>query len=156
MIDWTEIVADSVQNPPKNDAKAPCPDSAGRNKPQNPEKVGTAETLSIAGFQGFVPTVPTCFERPRVEEQEKCNALSFKKPDGGGVEGPSAPHKKARESSCLTCAHLCRPGLSNGHCAGRDDLPFAYTAGHPLRQLPPDGGAICPTWALHPSMIWQG
>jgi hypothetical protein len=48
--------------------------------------------------------------------------------------------------SCRTCRHLRRPGLSDGHCGGRDDLPPAYTAGHPLRRLPDDGGASCTTW----------
>lgn len=50
--------------------------------------------------------------------------------------------------SCRTCQHLLRPGLSDGHCGGRDDLPPAYTAGHPLRLLPDDGGANCTTWEL--------
>ncbi|MBS0354451.1 MAG: hypothetical protein JSR83_11190 [Proteobacteria bacterium] len=49
-------------------------------------------------------------------------------------------------SSCRTCHHLRRPGLSAGYCGGRDDLPPAYTAGHPLRRLPDDGGASCTTW----------
>jgi hypothetical protein len=34
---------------------------------------------------------------------------------------------------------------------GRDDLPPAYTPGHP-RQLPDDGGASCTAWLLHPYM----
>ncbi len=50
--------------------------------------------------------------------------------------------------SCRTCRHLRRPGLSDGHCGGRDDLPPAYTAGHPLRRLPDDGGTSCTTWEL--------
>ncbi len=50
--------------------------------------------------------------------------------------------------SCRLCRHLHRPGLSDGHCGGRDDLPHAYTAGHPLRRLPGDGGTSCTTWEL--------
>ena len=68
------------------------------------------------------------------------------------------PRQSARQSaqesaqtsatSCRTCRHLKRPGLSDGHCGGRDDLPPAYTTGHPLRRLPDDGGANCTAWEL--------
>ncbi len=154
MIDWSALVADSALNLPNDEAKAPCSGLAGRNKPQNSEKAGTAETLAPAGFQAFVPAVPAVpatFERSRVSEDEKHNPLSFIEPAGGGVERQSAPHKTTCQPSCKTCAHLYRPGLSDGHCGGRDDLPFAYTSGHPLRQLPPDGGASCSAWRIHPS-----
>ncbi len=57
---------------------------------------------------------------------------------------PVRQHVEPR--SCRTCRYLKRPGLSGGLCAGRDDLPHAYTAGHPLRRLPDDGGASCGTW----------
>ncbi len=64
-------------------------------------------------------------------------------PDAGRWRaGPAALPAR----SCRTCRHLKRPGLSDGHCGGRDDLPPAYTAGHPLRRLPDDGGANCTTW----------
>ena len=53
---------------------------------------------------------------------------------------------KPAPRSCCTCQHLHRPGLSEGHCGGRDDLPPAYTAGHTLRRLPDDGGASCAAW----------
>lgn len=153
MIDWSALVADSALNLPCNEAKAPCSDLATRNKPHKPESVGTPETLAVTGFHGFcsdVPSVPHVFERTRVEEHEKHNPSSFIEPVGGGVERQSAPHKRTCESSCRTCAHLGRPGLSDGHCGGRDDLPPAYGPGHPLRQLPPDGGASCSTWKIHP------
>jgi len=97
-----------------------------------------------------VPTVPPLLEEHGTEALEKPIPYEFKKPDGGEVEGQSAPHKSPVETSCGTCAHLCRPGLSDGHCGGRDDLPPAYTPGHPLRQLPDDGGANCSAWRLHP------
>lgn len=54
--------------------------------------------------------------------------------------------QQAPARSCRTCRHLHRPGLSDGHCGGRDDLPPAYTATHPLRRLPDDGGASCTAW----------
>lgn len=47
--------------------------------------------------------------------------------------------------------HFARPGLSDGLCGGRPDLPFAYGPGHPLRKLAADLGADCHAWALHPS-----
>lgn len=153
MIDWAALVANSALRMPENEGKEPCSDSTGRNKPGKTEKVGTAESLAPVGFPGFVPTVPTVptsFEGSRVEEHKNNNLWSFIEPVGGGVEGQSAPHKKACESSCRTCAHLGRPGLSDGHCGGRDDLPPAYGPGHPLRQLPADGGASCSTWKIHP------
>lgn len=61
---------------------------------------------------------------------------------------PTPPPRNAPVASCRTCRHLGRPGLSAGYCGGRDDLPPAYTAGHPLRRLPDDGGASCTTWEL--------
>lgn len=48
--------------------------------------------------------------------------------------------------SCRTCIHARRPGGLTTLCGGRDDLPHAYTAGHPLRRLPHDGGASCCAW----------
>jgi hypothetical protein len=50
---------------------------------------------------------------------------------------------------CQTCQHMSKPGLSAGHCGGRDDLPPAYGQGHPLRKLPPDAGADCKEWMAH-------
>ncbi len=66
-------------------------------------------------------------------------------PDAGRWRaGPAALPAR----SCRTCRHLYRPGLSDGHCGGRDDLPAAYGPGHPLRRLPDDGGAGCTAWEL--------
>lgn len=66
-------------------------------------------------------------------------------PDAGRWRaGPAALPAR----SCRTCRHLKRPGLSDGHCGGRDDLPAAYGPGHPLRRLPDDRGASCATWEL--------
>ena len=59
---------------------------------------------------------------------------------------PTPPPRNAPVTSCRTCRHLKRPGLSDGHCSGRNDLPPAYTARHPLRRLPDDRGASCTTW----------
>ena len=59
---------------------------------------------------------------------------------------PTPAPRNAPAASCRTCRHLKRPGLSNGHCSGRDDLPHAYTAEHPLRRLPNDHGASCTSY----------
>ena len=48
--------------------------------------------------------------------------------------------------ACRDCDHFARPGKSAGYCGGRDDLPLAYGAHHPLRRLPADGGASCKQW----------
>lgn len=48
---------------------------------------------------------------------------------------------------CRSCRHLTRPGRADGYCAERIDLPHAYGADHPLRQLPADGGEDCRQWA---------
>jgi len=46
----------------------------------------------------------------------------------------------ARIGRCRRCLHFRRPGLSDGYCTRRDDLPPAYGL---LRELPEDGGARC-------------
>lgn len=64
------------------------------------------------------------------------------KDQGIAVAAPVASTVKA----CRCCQHFARPGKSDGYCGGRDDLPLAYGANHPLRQLPADGGASCSQW----------
>ncbi|MCA3180055.1 MAG: hypothetical protein O9345_16550 [Burkholderiaceae bacterium] len=46
----------------------------------------------------------------------------------------------SRIGRCHRCVHFARPGLSDGYCTRRDDLPAAYGL---MRHLPPDGGALC-------------
>jgi len=48
--------------------------------------------------------------------------------------------------ACRCCQHFARPGKSEGYCGGRDDLPLAYGANHPLRRLPANRGASCSRW----------
>lgn len=48
--------------------------------------------------------------------------------------------------ACQCCQHYTRPGMSEGYCGGRDDLPRAYGLNHPLRRLPADRGASCDQW----------
>lgn len=47
---------------------------------------------------------------------------------------------RARLNRCRHCRHGRRPGLAEGYCLIRVDLPIVY--GH-LRALPPDRGAWC-------------
>jgi len=49
-----------------------------------------------------------------------------------------AMHKQI--ASCRRCTHFRRPGLSEGYCTGRDDLPHAYGL---LHELPDDEGMRC-------------
>lgn len=64
-----------------------------------------------------------------------------------------APKESAAESAqksavwgCSMCRHRKRPGLSAGYCSVREDLPPAYTPGHPLRSLPADNGLTCTSY----------
>jgi hypothetical protein len=85
VIDWSELVADATQNPPKNEAKGPSSDSTCRNKPDFSESVGTAETRANTGIyvvSSDIPTVPSDFERQRVSKQEKTILCHLLKPAG--------------------------------------------------------------------------
>lgn len=56
-------------------------------------------------------------------------------------------HLARPDKRCLTCAGRCIPRGTDGFCGGgRGDLPFAFSAGHPLRRLPADGGVMCELW----------
>ena len=46
--------------------------------------------------------------------------------------------------ACRDCQHFS--SLGGGYCGGRDDLPLAYGANHPLRRLPADRGTSCDSW----------
>ena len=46
----------------------------------------------------------------------------------------------SRIGRCRRCRHFRRPGLSDGYCTGRDDLPAVYGFMH---ALPADEGATC-------------
>lgn len=107
------------------------------------------------GFLGSLGTPPAPFQK--IEGATAANDPGQTRPLAHAAEA-LPKHLDTRQSaqesalkpaaSCRTCLHLKRPGLSDGHCGGRDDLPPAYTAGHPLRRLPDDGGASCTTWEL--------
>lgn len=157
MIDWSELVAHASTKLPECGPQAPNSDMGCRNKPIISDIVGMAETRASIGFEDVysdIPTHPTDFEWSRVEGNENNNQSSFFKPVGGGLQGQSAPSEAMTFlPSCKTCAHLRRPGLSDGLCSGRDDLTHAYTPAHPLCQLPTDDGASCTVWCLHPAFV---
>lgn len=46
----------------------------------------------------------------------------------------------ARIGRCYGCTHFARPGLSDGYCGVRADLPHVYGVMH---ALPSDKGALC-------------
>ena len=110
------------------------------------------------GLLGSLGTPPSPFQK--IEGARAANDPGQKQPLAHAAEAlPDHPdtRQSARQSAqesalksaarpCRTCRHLKRPGLSDGHCGGRDDLPPAYTTGHPLRRLPDDRGASCTTW----------
>ena len=118
--------------------------------------VGTESSSQDADLKGdldfcsHVPTVPLVLEEEREEKHESSSHTSFSVPGGGGLPGESAPAKEPRERTCLSCEHFARPGLSDGLCGGRPDLPPAFGPEHPLRQLPANRGADCHAWVLHP------
>lgn len=59
--------------------------------------------------------------------------------DAEGVRGlVEAMH--ARIGRCRQCLHFRRPGLSDGYCTSRDELPSVYGFMH---ALPGDGSARC-------------
>jgi len=63
-----------------------------------------------------------------------------------------APVDRGVMRCCLSCRYRFLPGLAfPGYCGTRADLPPAYGPGHPLRELPADAGASCPSWGVRPA-----
>ncbi|MGB8884882.1 MAG: hypothetical protein WCC44_13520 [Azonexus sp.] len=86
------------------------------------------------------PDLPTC-----EDFEERAAIMEF----DAGLSRADAEQAAALDVGCITCAHFARPGLSDGYCGGRDDLPRAYGENHPLRKLPSDQGATCKEWRAH-------
>ena len=97
---------------------------------QNPE---------TGGFVGFEGTPSATFQK-----LDGLQAANDPTPESPPVQVTARQQQPAQ--SCRTCEHARRPGGLTTLCGGRDDLPHAYTAGHPLRRLPDDGGASCAVW----------
>lgn len=61
----------------------------------------------------------------------------------GVLEEDQSNDDQETAQRCQDCVHFSAPGLSDGYCGQRDDLPPAYGINHPLRRLPDDCGANC-------------
>jgi hypothetical protein len=106
--------------------------------------------------QEDIPTSPLT-EGEREVFEERAGILEF---DGGlsreEAEAMATRHQETARcwrvtllpepGQCRTCEHLRKPGLSDGYCSRREDLPLAYGEHHPLRQCPANGGASCQEW----------
>lgn len=151
--DWGALMDQIMPNQPQKAGK----DGLFQEKPgTNQNGVGTdfhtqdierkEENFSVTS----VPGVPCTFEETREDVCANHAPTSYPRAPGEVGRGPSAPSDIGSIPACLSCEHLKRPGLSDGLCGGdREDLPYAFTSGHPLRRLPLDGGAGCPKWGLH-------
>ncbi|MDR1647754.1 MAG: hypothetical protein LBR88_06955 [Zoogloeaceae bacterium] len=100
--------------------------------------VATATLATVATFPPISPPSVASVASVAVANPENQKKQDVEIPD----ESEPAKHE------CRTCEHLKKPGLSDGHCSGRDDLPRAYGKTHPLRECPADGGASCAAWRL--------
>jgi hypothetical protein len=97
------------------------------------------------GFLGSLGTPPAPFQK--IEGAKAANDPTQKPPLARPAAINAQPVRQRQPApSCRTCNHARRPGGLTTLCGGRDDLPHAYTAGHPLRRLPDDGGASCAVW----------
>ena len=151
--DWGALMDQIMPNQPQKAGK----DGLFQEKPgTNPGPPGTDFTNQATDKQQKIisvpggPTVPSTFEKVRPKHCANAVQSSFSKPVGEGAGDACAAEKIGFIPSCSCCAHRMRPGLSDGLCGGdREDLPYAFTPGHPLRRLPLDGGADCPKWVLH-------
>lgn len=146
--------AEILLNAAENRQKVPCSERFTRNNGTFPDLLGTAETRAPLGFQDFVPSVPgvpSDFEDLGKGHSKKSIYMEYlDEPGGDGGEAVAPSMKVPTVATCQTCTHRRMPGLSAGYCAGRDDLPHVYTAGHPLRILPDDLGGTCGAWERHP------
>ena len=66
----------------------------------------------------------------------------------GALEEDQRNDDQETAQRCQDCIHFSAPGLSDGYCGQRDDLPPAYGINHPLKRLPSDNGATCSEWEL--------
>lgn len=123
-------------------AAEPIPDRAQRQPTKNEAKEITALVHAVFAADSDV-------------DRNEALAAALADPDGAllcyrtiaekrgiAIAAPMVGMVKA----CRCCQHFARPSKSAGYCSGRDDLPLAYGANHPLRRLPDDRGASCNQW----------
>lgn len=134
------------------------PDGVSEVAPPPPAPIAaTPDTpRNLMGYQpeplktgACTPDTPATPKTINVEAVEPCEA--FEERAGiiefdAGLPRAEAERLAALDIGCITCASHARPGLSDGYCGGRDDLPRAYGENHPLRRLPDDRGATCEEW----------
>ena len=105
-----------------------------------------AENSGTCTPSGALPELPKAPSGSKGSAPHSAHGENFTRTTRPAANDAQPVRQQEPARSCRTCRHLKRPGLSDGHRGGRDDLPHAYTAGHPLRRLPADGGASCGTW----------
>ena len=93
--------------------------------------------------------VERCRVAPDFCEAWLRDARAWKAAQAVTLPRPNVTHSlPPKVAQCTTCKHLKKPGKSSGYCGGgREDLPKAYGANHPLRKLPQNRGANCEKWA---------
>lgn len=83
--------------------------------------------------------VNACVHAGLYDEADQAALLAMVAADAKGTRGLiEAMH--ARIGRCRQCRNFGRPGLSEGYCTVRADLPFSYGV---FRKLPTDTGARC-------------
>jgi hypothetical protein len=102
-----------------------------------------AEPLSAPAPEELPPEVATmfaeCVAAGLYGEEEAPVLRSMHASDPGGARA-MVETMHARIGRCYGCRHFARPGLSDGYCGARTDLPHAYGL---LHVLPPGKGATC-------------
>lgn len=138
-INWSDLV--------ENALKTPCSRDTNGNTEHLPGTKNEDQVIELEGFEGAcsrVPVVLRDFEGRRKPQ----HVLKTPRPTRGvGYPVGLAPKMEDAGRGCRTCDARHKPGLSGGYCGRRADLPLAYGPGHPLHQLPPDGGEGCQAWS---------
>ena len=99
IVDWSALLDQiDAPNPSKPLESGSVPPVSGNIS----EAVGTfssSHPIVSNDVFSFVPTVPPLLEEHGTKALEKSIPYEFIKPDGGEVEGQSAPHKSPVETS---------------------------------------------------------
>ena len=97
------------------------------------------ETVPAALPAEIVALVDDCIAGDLYGDEDRETLAQMHTTDPAGTKFLVA-EMHARIERCYRCQHFTRPGLSDGYCAGREDLVHAYSFMH---YLPPDKGAWC-------------
>lgn len=88
-----------------------------------------------------------CAKAGLYDEADRAALSAMLASDAEGTRG-LIESMHSRIGRCRRCKHFRHPGLSDGYCTGRDDLPSVYGFMH---QLPDDGGARCGAFERGPA-----